>query len=128
MDTAGVALILIAPGSPGQAKQFVEQTKFSGEVYGDPDQASYAALNFAKGAGSILNPKSGSRLVKAFIEGYRQDWELSLDKDTVQRGGWQQGGILVAGPGVNNVRYLFKDAEAGDEPELEDVMNACCPT
>ncbi|CAM6084128.1 unnamed protein product [Calypogeia fissa] len=128
MDAAEVALVLIAPGSPEQARQFVEQTKFSGEVYADPDHASYEALEFVNGATSVLNPKSGLRLLKAFSEGYHQDWELSLYEDTVKRGGWQQGGILVAGPGANTVRYLFKDAEAGDEPEMEDVISACCST
>lgn len=126
MDAAGVALVLIAPGSPEQARQFVEKTRFSEEVYADPDYASYDALEFVNGAQSVFNLRSGSRILKAFSEGYRQDWGVSFDKDTVQRGGWQQGGILVAGPGINTVRYLFKDAEAGDEPELEDVMSACC--
>ncbi|KAH0434113.1 hypothetical protein IEQ34_026887 [Dendrobium chrysotoxum] len=38
----------------------------------------------------------------------------------------QQGGILVAGPGTSNISYLHKDKEAGDDPNVEDVLQACC--
>lgn len=60
------------------------------------------------------------------MEGYRQDWKLSFMKDTVERGGWQQGGILVAGPGKDNISYIRKDKEAGDDPPVEEILKACC--
>ncbi|BBN20110.1 hypothetical protein MPTK1_8g16510 [Marchantia polymorpha subsp. ruderalis] len=127
MDAAGVALVLIAPGVPEQAKGFLEHNKFTGEVYADPEYAAYEALDFTKGFLSVVNPKSGQRLIQARLDGYDQDWELSLGyKDTVQKGSWLQGGILVAGPGKDTVHYFFKDAEAGDEPNMEELMAACC--
>ncbi|KAJ1395988.1 Thioredoxin-like superfamily [Sesbania bispinosa] len=126
MDASGVALVLIGPGSVDQAKTFAEQTKFEGEIYADPTHSSYEALNFASGVLTTFTPKAGLKIIQLYMEGYRQDWKLSFEKDTVTKGGWKQGGILVAGPGKNNISYIFKDKEAGDDPEIEDILKACC--
>ncbi|XP_008789027.1 thioredoxin-like protein AAED1, chloroplastic [Phoenix dactylifera] len=126
MDAAGVALVLIGPGSTDQAKAFVQQTKFKGEVYADPSHSSFNALDFAYGVSTTFTPLAGMKIIQSYIEGYRQDWGLSLKKNTMSRGGWQQGGTLVAGPGVSNISYIHKDKEAGDDPDIEDVVKACC--
>eukprot|EP00245_Coleochaete_scutata_P007439 TRINITY_DN22851_c0_g1_i1.p1 TRINITY_DN22851_c0_g1~~TRINITY_DN22851_c0_g1_i1.p1 ORF type:complete len:281 (+),score=57.05 TRINITY_DN22851_c0_g1_i1:129-971(+) len=126
MDAAGVSLILIGAGNAEQARMFQEQTSFPGEVYGDPSFASYKALGFISGLSTILTPKAGLNLLSALGDGYRQDWTTSLQPDTVQHGAWWQGGLIVAGPGTHNLRFLHKDAEAGDEPNMEDVLSACC--
>ncbi|KAL9661663.1 hypothetical protein QQ045_026489 [Rhodiola kirilowii] len=108
MDASGVSLILVGPGSVEQARTFHEQTKFKGEVYADPSHASYEALQFAYGVFSTFTPKAGLKIIQSYMEGYRQDWSLSSEKDTVAKGGWQQGGILVAGPGKNNISYIHR--------------------
>ncbi|WJX84569.1 hypothetical protein P8452_67134 [Trifolium repens] len=126
MDASGVALVLIGPGNIDQAKSFAEQTKFKGEIYADPAQASYEALRFVSGVLTTFTPKAGLKIIELYMEGYRQDWKLSFEKDTVSRGGWQQGGIIVAGPGKGNISYIHKDKEAGDDPEIEDILKACC--
>ncbi|CAG7874367.1 unnamed protein product [Brassica rapa] len=126
MDASGVTLVLIGPGSIDQAKTFVEQTKFEGEVYADPNHASYEALKFASGVSVTFTPKAAMKIIESYMEGYRQDWKLSFMKDTVERGGWQQGGILVAGPGKDNISYIRKDKEAGDDPPVEEILKACC--
>ncbi|XWS59733.1 hypothetical protein CRYUN_Cryun08bG0147300 [Craigia yunnanensis] len=126
MDKSGVALLLIGPGSIDQAKTFAEQTKFKGEVYADPSHSSYEALRFVSGVTTTFTPKAGLKIIQLYMEGYRQDWKLSFDEDTVKKGGWQQGGILVAGPGKRNISYIHKDKEAGDDPEIEDILKACC--
>ncbi|KFK36612.1 hypothetical protein AALP_AA4G146300 [Arabis alpina] len=126
MDASGVALVLIGPGSIEQANTFVEQTKFEGEVYADPDHASYEALKFASGVSVTFTPKAALKIIESYMEGYRQDWKLSFMKDTVERGGWQQGGVLVAGPGKDNISYIRKDKEAGDDPPIEEILKACC--
>ncbi|KAG2326569.1 hypothetical protein Bca4012_035523 [Brassica carinata] len=126
MDASGVTLVLIGPGSIDQAKTFVEQTKFEGEVYADPNHASYEAIKFASGVSVTFTPKAAMKIIESYMEGYRQDWKLSFMKDTVERGGWQQGGILVAGPGKNNISYIRKDKEAGDDPPVEEILKACC--
>nr|CAD1841964.1 unnamed protein product [Ananas comosus var. bracteatus] len=121
MAAAGVALALIGPGTVDQAKAFSEQTKFKG----DPNHSSYDALKFAYGVSTTFTPSAGLKIIQLYMEGYRQDWELSFKQNTVSKGGWQQGGILVAGPGVNNILYIHKDKEAGDDPNIEDVLKAC---
>ncbi|PPS02390.1 hypothetical protein GOBAR_AA18279 [Gossypium barbadense] len=147
MDKSGAALVLIGPGSieqasaptlygldscynycfyPMQAKTFAEQTKFKGEVYADPSHSSYNALRFVSGVTTTFTPKAGLKIIQLYMEGYRQDWKLSFEEDTVKRGGWQQGGILVAGPGKTNILYIHKDKEAGDDPDIEDILKACC--
>ncbi|KAL9268413.1 Thioredoxin-like protein [Drosera capensis] len=126
MDASGVALILIGPGTVEQAKSFSQQTKFEGEIYADPNHASYEALRFISGASTTFTPKAGLKIIESYMEGYRQDWKLSFEKHTVQRGGWQQGGILVAGPGKSNISCIHRDTEAGDDPPIEDVLKACC--
>ncbi|RXH80645.1 hypothetical protein DVH24_004559 [Malus domestica] len=128
MDASGVALVLIGPGSTDQAKAFSEQTKFKGEVYADPTHSSYEALRFVSGVTTTFTPKAGLKIIELYMEGYRQDWKLSFEQDTVARGGWQQGGIIVAGPGKSNILYIHKDKEAGDDPDIKDILKACCVT
>ncbi|KAM0857894.1 hypothetical protein ACQ4PT_048175 [Festuca glaucescens] len=70
--------------------------------------------------------QAGLKIIQLYREGYRQDWELSFEKNTRTKGGWYQGGLLVAGPGINDISYIHKDKEAGDDPEMEDVLKACC--
>ncbi|KHN09465.1 UPF0308 protein, chloroplastic, partial [Glycine soja] len=84
MDASGVALVLIGPGSIDRAKSFSEKSKFEGAV----------------------TPQAGLKIIQLYLEGYRQHWKLSFEKDTVSRGGWKQGGTIVAGPGKNNISYL----------------------
>uniref|UniRef100_A0A0E0KC82 Thioredoxin domain-containing protein n=1 Tax=Oryza punctata TaxID=4537 RepID=A0A0E0KC82_ORYPU len=126
MEAAGVALVLIGPGTVEQAKAFYDQTKFKGEVYADPSHSSYNALEFAFGLFSTFTPSAGLKIIQLYMEGYRQDWELSFEKTTRTKGGWYQGGLLVAGPGIDNILYIHKDKEAGDDPDMDDVLKACC--
>ncbi|XP_076889261.1 thioredoxin-like protein AAED1, chloroplastic [Bidens hawaiensis] len=126
MDAAGVALVLIGPGSVDQARTFSEQSKFKGEVYADPSYASYKALNFVSGVTTTFTPGAALKIIEAYMEGYRQNWELSFEKDTRTKGGWQQGGIIVAGPGISNISYIHRDKEAGDDPDVEEILKACC--
>ncbi|KAJ4977987.1 hypothetical protein NE237_008767 [Protea cynaroides] len=126
MDASGVALVLIGPGSVDQAKAFSSQTQFQGEVYADPSYSSYKALSFVSGVSTTITPGAGLKIIQSYMEGYRQYWGLSFEKDTRTRGGWQQGGIIVAGPGKSNISYVHKDKEAGDDPDIEDVLKVCC--
>lgn len=128
MDAANVSLIIIGPGNVEQAQAFVEKTKFPGEVYADPNHSTHEAFAFASGIGSTFSPTTGMRIISAYLEGYRQDWGLSFQKDTVSKGGWQQGGVLVAGPGKDCLSYLFRDMQAGDEPDMDNVVAVCCST
>ncbi|KAL7170025.1 hypothetical protein ACSBR2_034968 [Camellia fascicularis] len=122
MDAAGVALVLIGPGSVDQVCADTVLRK----VYADPSYLSYKALRFVSGVSTTFTPGAGLKIIQAYMEGYRQDWGLSFEKDTRTRGGWQQGGIIVAGPGKSNISYVHKDKEAGDDPDIEEIVQACC--
>ncbi|MCO5564159.1 hypothetical protein L7F22_017815 [Adiantum nelumboides] len=125
-DAANVSLVIIGPGKVEQAKEFAAKKKFPGEIYADPNAATHKAFEFVSSIGSTFSLSSGLKVISAYLEGYRQDWGLSFDKDTRSKGGWQQGGVLVAGPGRENIVYLFKDAEAGDEPNMDELLKAAC--
>ncbi|KAG2690369.1 hypothetical protein I3760_09G183100 [Carya illinoinensis] len=151
MDASGVALVVIGPGSIDQqcqchaccckAAYIVERPYYSSklgckrmremssilEVYADLTHSSYEALQFVSGVSTTFTSKvTGLKIIQLYMEGYRQDWKLSFEKDTVTRGGWQLGGIIVAGPGKNNISYVHKDKEAGDDPDIKDILKACC--
>lgn len=32
--------------------------------------------------------QAGLKIIELYMEGYRQDWKLSFQKDTVSKGGW----------------------------------------
>ncbi|CAI5991154.1 unnamed protein product [Closterium sp. NIES-65] len=123
-QAAGVTLIIIGPGSIQHAQQFVDQTNFPGEVYADRQRASYEALQFVSGLSTVFSPTAALSVARARMEGFQQDWGLSLQADTVLRAAWQQGGIIVAGPGIDNLLFLHKDKEAGDEPDVRDIIAA----
>ncbi|CAI0471600.1 unnamed protein product [Linum tenue] len=126
MDAAGVALVLIGPGSVDQVIAYFLNPYMVSEVYADPNHSCYEALNFVSGVGTTFTPKAGLKIIQLYMEGYRQDWKLSMESDTVNRGGWRQGGIIVAGPGKTNISYIHRDKEAGDDPDIEEVLGACC--
>ncbi|RZC21223.1 Thioredoxin-like protein AAED1, chloroplastic isoform B [Glycine soja] len=35
-----------------------------------------------------VTPQAGLKIIQLYLEGYRQHWKLSFEKDTVSRGGW----------------------------------------
>jgi len=37
---------------------------------------------------SAVTLQAGLKIIQLYMEGYRQDWKLSFEKDTVSRGGW----------------------------------------
>lgn len=55
-DAPGVArLVLVGCGSVEQADVFREDAGWTGDIYTDPERATYGALGFAQGAGSVFN-------------------------------------------------------------------------
>nr|GMD71948.1 thioredoxin-like protein AAED1, chloroplastic [Ipomoea batatas] len=63
MDEAGVALVLIGPGSVDQFKCFHISSMFISEVYADPSYASYKALRFVSGVLTTFTPGVYNRLI-----------------------------------------------------------------
>ncbi|EFJ21701.1 hypothetical protein SELMODRAFT_417123 [Selaginella moellendorffii] len=115
-DAAGVSLVLVGPGTVDQKFMPIQPML----------HLKRSNSSLARPPSLIPTVKAAMRVMGAHLEGYRQDWRLSFEKDTVQRGGWQQGGISIAGPGKDRLLYIHKDKEAGDEPDIKEVIAACC--
>ena len=37
---------------------------------------------------TLMTFQAGLKIIQSYMEGYRQDWGLSFQKDTVAKGGW----------------------------------------
>ncbi|XP_035544654.1 thioredoxin-like protein AAED1, chloroplastic [Juglans regia] len=122
MDESSMALVVIGPGSIEQ--EHFEKTKLKG-VYADPTHSWYEALQFVLGVSTTFTPKAGLKIIQLYMDG-EQVWKLSFEKDTVTRGGWQQGGIIFVGFGKTNISFVRKGKEAGDDPNIKDILKACC--
>nr|CAB3501174.1 unnamed protein product [Digitaria exilis] len=51
------------------------------------------------------------------------------EKDTGRTGNCHSKrtpGQKADGPGIDNILYIHKDKEAGDDPDMQDVLKACC--
>ncbi|KAG7964612.1 hypothetical protein I3843_09G179100 [Carya illinoinensis] len=70
---SGVALVVIEPGSIDRARAFTKQTKFKGEVYADPTQSLYEALQFVSEVSTTFTPKASLKIIQLYMEGYQQD-------------------------------------------------------
>ena len=90
---------MVGNGSPEQAADFVETTKFPSTLYTDPSRASYRGFGLERGVGRTLGPASLVRGTVAFFSGHRQ---TALAGDP-----WQQGGTFVISPAaIANSRCL----------------------
>jgi len=45
---------------------------------------------------SAVTLQAGLKIIQLYMEGYRQDWKLSFEKDTVTRGGWYANKLSCA--------------------------------
>eukprot|EP00850_Spirogloea_muscicola_P020932 SM000231S07479 [mRNA] locus=s231:20692:26153:+ [translate_table: standard] len=122
LDRAGVRLALIGPGNAEQAQGFRDSVNFPGDVFADPERATFRALDFVSGVGSVFSPKAAVNLVSATLEGFSQDWGLSLQPDTIMRGAWQQGGLIVAGPGTDKLIFLHKLLHMNESDGSADAL------
>jgi hypothetical protein len=116
LTEAGVTLIAVGSGSPGQAREFAEKFSFKGEIYVDRDLGSFKAFRLERGITKTLGPSSLIQGVKALGQGFRQ----GLSAGDL----WQQGGVFVIGPG-NRMLFEHRDRFAGDHADPKDVLAAC---
>ena len=114
IEAAGARLVLVGNGSPEQAAGFAKQ--FPGvTILTDPSRDSYRALGMRRGVAATFNPTSLLSGVGAALRGNRQ---TSVEGDP-----WQQGGLLLLGPGGQVLR-LQRNRSAGDRPDLDKALRA----
>ena len=113
LDKAGISLVAIGSGSPGQAQAFVRKFEFPGEIYVSQDLSAYRAFNLVRGAWRSLGPASILRGMGALKNGFRQS---STAGDP-----WQQGGTFLIGPG-EKLLFEHRDQFAGDLVDIDQVI------
>ncbi len=92
---------------------FRETTQYRGTLLTDPTLESYRTLGFKKSVISLLGMKSLHEGIVALKDGYRPG--------TIQGDAIQLGGVLMMDPD-NHAHYYFKSSEAGDHPNIEDLL------
>lgn len=116
LDRAGVALVAVGSGTPAQARRFVENFNFKGEMYLDQELAAFKAFGLVRGFWKTLGPASLVRGAKTLSQGFHQ----GLPAGDL----WQQGGVFVVGPG-NQIHFEHRDRYAGDHADPREVLAAC---
>jgi hypothetical protein len=112
-----VTLIAIGNGNVRMANAFVEELKFEGELFTDPELHSYKALNFKKasGLGILFSAGMWKKAFAAFKKGFRQV--------KTQGEGNQLGGVLVVEP-EDHVLYTHAESFPGDHAPVESLLKA----
>lgn len=112
-----VTLVAIGNGNVRMANAFVEEVKFEGELYTDPELHSYKALNFKKSSG-IAAMFSASMWKKAFSA-----WKKGYRQAKTQGDSGQLGGVMIVEP-EDHVLYTHAESFAGDHAPVESVLKA----
>jgi peroxiredoxin len=112
----GVTLVGIGTGTPEQARRFVENFDFSGEMYVDPERKTYDAFDLESGFFKTLGPASISRGLTVMKQGFHQGRSAGAL--------WQQGGLFVIGPG-NQILFAHRDPKAGFHADPDEVVGVC---
>jgi hypothetical protein len=106
---------VVAPARPEQIPPFRQTTGYAGLLLVDPSLRTFRTAGLIRGWASTYHPLAVVKAVRALAQGFRQG---ARQGDVVQ-----QGGTFVLGPG-DRVRYEWRDRYAGDNPDLDEVVEA----
>jgi len=112
---AGADLKFVGNGKPEEAALFQREDAGGYPVFTDPSRRTYNALGMRRSVTATLSPSSAIAAAGATMRGLHQT-KTAGDP-------WQQGGLLVLGPG-GRVLYLQQNSSAGDRPDLEAALAA----
>lgn len=115
LERIGVAVAVIAPGHPEQARAFQAEQHVTLPLYVDPSRRTFAAFAMKRGLAATLGPASILNAVRALAGGHRQG--------AVQGNPWQQGGAVVVLPDGRTI-YQYVSKRAGDHPPAEALLDA----
>ncbi len=108
-------LAVIGPGESVHLPEFRKITGFGSDLFADPSREAYQALGFSSGIGKLLGLKPLRSALSAIKAGIRPG--------TLQGSALQLGGAAVIGPG-NELRFLFREQQAGDHPPVSALLEA----
>lgn len=112
-DRLKVRLAVIGSGDRAHFPSLRKATGYSGELFSDPERASYQLFGFPSGVGKVVGLKALSRAISALKAGHTPG---SLQGSALQLG----GAAVVATDG--EVLYLYRGREAGDHPDPADML------
>jgi peroxiredoxin len=115
IERRGGTLVVVGPAKPEHIAGFREATGYKGAVFVDPGLRAFRTAGLVHGWATTYHPLALLKGIGALTQGFRQG---ARQGDVVQ-----QGGTFVLGPG-DRVRYEWRDRHAGDNPDLDDVVEA----
>lgn len=115
IEGAGARLAIVGNGEPHHARDFAQQTGFSGAVYTDPERQLYKALGMKRSLGSTVSGQALKNAWRAWSTGHRQ---------TMTKGDpWQQGGTLVVS-GTGQLLFGHVSDAGGDHASTASILEA----
>jgi hypothetical protein len=115
IERRGATLVVVGPAKPEHIAGFRQATGYAGPLFVDPSLRSFKTAGLIHGWASTYHPLAMVKGVQALAQGFRQG---ARQGDVAQ-----QGGTFVLGPG-DHVRYEWRDGFAGDNPDLDEVVEA----
>ncbi|HYR70601.1 MAG TPA: peroxiredoxin-like family protein [Candidatus Acidoferrum sp.] len=115
IERRGATLVVVGPAKPEHIAGFREATGYKGALFVDPALRAFKTAGLVHGWASTYHPLAVLKGMRAMAQGFRQG---ARQGDVVQ-----QGGTFVLGPG-DRVRYEWRDRYAGDNPDLDEVLEA----
>jgi len=107
--------VVIGPGEPDHLPGFREVTGYRSDLFADPGRETYRVLGFSSGISTLLGLKPIQGALSALKSGIRPG--------TVQGSALQIGGAVVIAPG-GEIRYLYREKQAGDHPPVTELLAA----
>ncbi len=108
-------LAVIGPGEAAHLTDFREVTGYRSDLFADPSREAYRVLGFSSGISKLIGIKPVQRVLSAIKSGIRPG--------SLQGSALQLGGAVVIAPG-SEVRYLFRERQAGDHPPVAQLLEA----
>jgi peroxiredoxin len=115
IERRGGTLVVVGPAEPALIAGFREVTGYTGALFVDPTRRGFKTGGLVHGRASTYHPLAVLKGIRAMAQGFRQG---ARQGDVLQ-----QGGTFVLGPG-NRVRYEWRDRYAGDNADLDEVVEA----
>ncbi len=115
----GAELVIVGNGAAQFAEAFREDLGIDGPLLVDPELRAYRAAGLRRGRVEVLSPRLAGNALRALRAGFRQEG--------VQGDPWQLGGVFVIRPG-GELAFRHTSREAGDHPNLDDVLAALAPS
>lgn len=108
-------LAVIGPGEAVHLAGFRKATGYRSDLFADPSREAFRVLGFSSGITKLIGIKPVLSVFSAIKSGIRPG--------SLQGNALQLGGAVVIAPD-NELRYLFREKQAGDHPPVAELLEA----